>query len=453
MISAEYFLEQYLSVFGPKAKPNEPLRIVQQLETFYRLAAMLLKQELPPIEYMTMSFSSSFPVNERNILIPMSGGLGSTACLWWALKQGYTPWVFFADDFTPEANSAERRAVKEIVSSACDQQGLPLCNENSQPRVVILSYPYKATGDVALETALLYFMAQKVARSKGCCRIAWGALGERQAVLKSLTPFFLHFEGDRGTELINSVFPFSTKESIMTALQECQLLSARLVQMNTPTERLAGATLNPHVLRLCHSCYGLQRPCWDLEAAQRCEGCKGCIGWKSIKESKFIWIHDDIKAAEQWNPKLDADPRSATPSWTSNLKRAAKMEEIAAKRLKESILDEEEGMDEPTTMKVNNNKKKSRAKPISKAKRKKPSNSNNKKQKQDDESFDLFADFDSDNENELRDKKAEKKKKSEEEEEEGEDLPLVDEDEEDESEQEESEQKEDPLDLADACIE
>lgn len=376
MISPECFYEQYKHAFCTEvdAPARKSLLIAEQLLGFYTMAADLRSQELPPLSFVTMSSIPSFPVEEQNVLVPISGGKASTACLWWALKQGYTPWLFFADGFNPAANSDERTAVRQLMLCTCDQQGLPLCNEDStESRLVIRPYPYEHSDDPALRMAMLYFMTQEVARSRGCCRIIWGALDIEQQVLRSLAPFFNAYSGDKGTQLVRSFFPFSSPEETMTMLQEAQLLSHHVQQMAEAGERLSGAALCADLRELCHSCKGPKQLPWRGS----CSKCANCIRWSTVSMPNWRWngvVY--IEPLDSWKPRIEGDPRPLTPSWTCNVKRLAVQDRIQAKRLKEAEVEEEEAMHRAQMAKNKGSRKKPK-----KTKPSQPSKSAGKKSK------------------------------------------------------------------------
>jgi len=334
MISSLCLTEQYLKTFY-SAKPSVALHIVEELEPFYRLASELLGKPLPRIDRVTMNHSPSFPVYEQNVLVPLSGGLASTAALWWCLRQGYRPFVFFADGLSPRANEAERRAMRAITLGARDQCGLPLCSDTSDPHLTIMPWPYEAH-DEALTAAQLYFMAQEVAKARGCCRIVWGALVDRQRLLRSLMPFFQHYAGERGTLLVQSVFPFSSCEAVMVALKECEALTERVHELCGPDERPCGAVLPRGVTALCHSCVDGRRPCWASQP--HCDGCAGCQRWRQVAAPDWRWdsgVRVPGQLLADYQPQLVPEPRPAHPNWASNAKRAALEPRIAAKRQKE----------------------------------------------------------------------------------------------------------------------
>jgi len=360
MISALCLTEQHLKTFY-SAKPPSALHIVEELEPFYRLAAELLGKPLPCIERVTMSHSPSFPVYEQNVLVPLSGGLASAAALWWCLRQGYRPFVFFADGLSPRANAAERRAVRAITLGARDQCGLPLCSDSADPQLTIMPWPYEEH-DEALTAAQLYFAAQEVAKARGCCRIVWGALGDRQRLLRSLAPFFQYYGGERGTLLVQSVFPFSSPEAVMVALKECEALTERVREICGPGERPCGAVLPRGVTALCHSCVGNERPSWASNAQQRCQGCTGCLRWREVAAPDWRWDNGSRVPGQllaDYQPQLVPDPRPTHPNFASNAKRAALEPRIAAKRQKE--------LEDHEQQRVNDAGKK-RAKPKAKAK-------------------------------------------------------------------------------------
>jgi hypothetical protein len=390
MISPECFYDQYKHAFNYAINAPKKILISEQLEGFYRMAAELRQQPLPELEYVTMTYSPSFPVDEDTVLVPISGGLVSTACLWWVLKQGYKPWLFFLDGFNAAANDAEREAVRKLVLCTCGQDGLPLCTEDSRPRLVIRPYPYNAIADdSSLRMAMLYFMTQEVAKTRRCSRIVWGALGVEQQLLKTLVPFFTQFDGEKGTELINSVFPFSSPEQAMLSIQECQLLSQKVQQMCLPGERLNGAAMCSDLRSLCHSCKGSKRPC--LEKENRCIGCSGCEKWKAISIPSWQWSGTTTSAElADWRPNLQPSPRSHTPSWTGNVKRQAVEAEISRRR--KEAEEEDRLMAAAAPEPKNKSKSKKTAKTMA-VKRPAPTKSKGKPAKKQAVEDDLFAAF------------------------------------------------------------
>lgn len=316
------------------------LYIVEELQDFYQIAAELRGKMLPPVEFITMTHTPTFSVDERNVLVPISGGLASAACLWWTLKQGYTPWLLFLDGFNEEANIAERAAVRNLLIGARNQLGLPLCDENSEPRIVILPYPHKKSPDDALNMAMLSFITHTVASAKGCAQIVWGAMGQKQAILQTLTRFFASHFGETGTHLIRSVFPFQTPESAMVALKECEILSARVLSFQEKGERLSGAVLPKEATDLCHSCIGSSSPSWS-SSGNRCSGCDGCKRWVQCAAPNWCWDNGQhvttTDSLSDWTPNL-----TATPKITPSQKRLALEPIIAAKRQKQAELKEEE---------------------------------------------------------------------------------------------------------------
>ena len=68
----------------------------------------------------------------RLLVVPFSGGIGSCAALWWALREsersGARVWLFYAERYAPD-DAVERRqrdAVTRTLAEARDTDGAPL---------------------------------------------------------------------------------------------------------------------------------------------------------------------------------------------------------------------------------------------------------------------------------------------------------------------------------------
>lgn len=345
MISAECFSAQYNKIFNTNFKhgPEDKsvFYLVKELQEFFKLAAANRNVELcKPFEGITMSRSENFPVKEDNVLVLLSGGLGSAASLWWTIKQGYTPWVLFVDNFTPEANLREREAVKRLVLGTRNQDGLPLCGPNSDPRWITMPFTYQH-GDMPHNLAMLYYMAYDVAKSRQCSRIVWGAVGQEQVLLKSLSTFFDFYGGPRGTLLIQSIFPFASREEILTELRYAEVVSEKILETTLENERPHGAHLPSKAIEHTHSCVGKLQRNWaaNVEDGRNCcSGCYGCSRWANVQVPDWRgYVEAQTQTpllSTSWKPVVEAEPRSKLPLWSATLKRLANEPQIEAKRQK-----------------------------------------------------------------------------------------------------------------------
>lgn len=390
MISAECFSAQYLKIlesnFLTSDQDKSVFYAVKELWPFFRLAGRLRKIEFcKPFQEITMNYSDSFQVKEENVLVMLSGGLGSTAALWWTLKQGYTPWVSFVDGFTPEANRAERQSVRRLVLGSRNGAGMPICSSNSDPRWITLPYVQQHI-DKAHDLAMLYYSAYEAAKSRQCSRIVWGAVGEEAEVLKSVSEFFNQYGGPKGTLLIQSIFPFSSRDEILTELHYAEMVTDKILSQLQPNERVYGAVLPEKAIEYTHSCAGDKKPNWcGTPRLDACQGCQGCKRWEDVLTPEWRGYTDrptqSPLLSSAWKPILESAPRSKLPSWSASLKRLANEPQLEAKRLKiAQELREKSLANDDMTKKSNNASKRKSAKTAKKAAAPKPQKKKGKKE-------------------------------------------------------------------------
>lgn len=75
----------------------------------------------------------------RRVLVPMSGGLSSLACLWWALQNDYHVYLCYVNGVRGANARAEFRALMELLRYGRDQDGEPF-----------VQYPQNAAGEALL---------------------------------------------------------------------------------------------------------------------------------------------------------------------------------------------------------------------------------------------------------------------------------------------------------------
>lgn len=230
------------------------------------------------------SNSESYQVDISTVVIPFTGGMCSTAAVWWALKNGLKPWLLFVDGFSKEVNEEERHRVKTIYMSLRGHDGLPLTDGDNPRLVVIPSFEIfnnkpRLSKYHPVDLANLYYFAQMLAKEKKASSIIWSAFDRDREIIDSLKNYFGEYAGISGEYLTKCYFPFENRESVLNTLGEAEALS-KLVWKTSQTDRLTGPAIVENIFDIVSSC---------TFPHSKNEECLGCASWKMIKRGEWRW--------------------------------------------------------------------------------------------------------------------------------------------------------------------
>lgn len=305
-------------------------------------------------------------LDENRVLIPISGGFASAACVWYALQRGWTPFLLH---FVGEQEGARRSqmAVKEIAVGARDERGFPLydrvanriesrlvvvdeqgvpneqgvSSESEQAPPEVNGFAFPGFAQHPLSALTMHIEATRIALKRKCKRILWGGHWtppERNLAL-ALCDFTANLVG------VESSFPYQTQADAFAALQEAAAQSAALTLGNL---RTASAVLCERPMSM-HACNRVS----DREFAQRqaelprplenvCGDCAECAPWIELAldgdAPLFCQVLEYVPAApKKSTPKRNTPkegPRSAKAVPAASAKKAApkKAKRAPAKR-------------------------------------------------------------------------------------------------------------------------
>jgi len=317
-----------------------------------------------PLKYFN---TDDAELDEDRVLIPISGGFSSAACVWYALQRGWTPFLLH---FVGEQRGAKRSqmAVKEIAVGARDARGFPLCDRVAnriESRLIVVDelgvpsergvaseqgapsedgapsdFSFSTFAQHPLGALAMHIEATRIALKRKCKRVLWGGHWtppERNLAL-ALCDFTSHLVG------IESSFPYETRADVYAALQEAAEQSAALTLGNL---RTASAVLceRPMAMHACHRAS-------DREFAQRqaelprpfenvCGNCAECAPWIELalegNAPLFCKVleHEPV-APKKSTPKRSPKEASVSKEAPSNAKAvpAARARKAAPKRVK-----------------------------------------------------------------------------------------------------------------------
>ena len=195
----------------------------------------------------------------RSMLVPLSGGVASVACAWWAMQQSDVD-VYFCYLVGVDRACIEREVlcIGELMRYARDNDGKPLfgsekCRELDalarQPhaRIKVLPMPTQPytlkanrrvqewrsqrSGDEAqrvadrikhhpLTYALMYRQLLNAAQAFGCHEIAWGVFGSTRTLIAALQPLF-----DSKVHVHRNWFPFERRDDALRSLLQAACVS------------------------------------------------------------------------------------------------------------------------------------------------------------------------------------------------------------------------------------
>lgn len=221
--------------------------------------------------------------SRRRVLVPMSGGLSSLACLWWALQNDYHVYLCYVNGVRGANARAEFRALMELLRYGRDQDGEPfvqypqnaageaLLSPYSRVKIVpIAEQPYvppahaaqlspgyegpvhenpfvaEASFDEAcglkwhpLTYVLLYRTLLNVAQAFECDTIIFGAYDAPRSMLAAAHQSFSAIVLPH-----RIVFPFERRIDAVYALQEASERSQQMWQSIAAAAAAAGAEVN-----------------------------------------------------------------------------------------------------------------------------------------------------------------------------------------------------------------
>ena len=192
-------------------------------------------------------------LHRRSVLVPLSGGIASLACAWWALQQRNVDVYFCHLTALDRSNSVlDSLCLAEFLRYARDADGKPLfANVDSEDvyrspssRIKILPMPTQPyTLDCndcehlteanqkhhPLTYILMYRQLLNAAVVFGCTEIAWGLFDLPRELVQSIEPLmaqkvFAH----------QNVFPFATRGDALAAFEQASCQSMRIWQNVEP---------------------------------------------------------------------------------------------------------------------------------------------------------------------------------------------------------------------------